>query len=70
MVGSAARVGSGACNQWSLEPDGAVIHGGLSLVVPVKRASEACVLCVAWPHGETVLEVIALQTWAGRGATA
>lgn len=56
------------CNQWSLEPDGAVMHGGLSLVVPVKRASEACVLRVAWPHGETALEVIALQTWAGRGA--
>ena len=44
------------------------MHGGLSLVVPVKRAGEACVLRVAWPHGETALEVIALQTWAGRGA--
>ncbi len=56
------------CERWSLEPDGAVMHGGLSLVVPVKRAGEACVLRVAWPHGETALEVIALQTWAGRGA--
>lgn len=56
------------CEQWSLEPDGAVMHGGLSLVVPVKRAGEACVLRVAWPHGETALEVIALQTWGGRGA--
>ena len=44
------------------------MHGGLSLVVPVKRAGEACVLRVAWPHGQTPLEVIALQTWAGCGA--
>lgn len=56
------------CHQWSLTIDGATMHGGLSLVVPVRRASEAFVLRVAWPHGATAEEIIALRAWDGRGA--
>ena len=56
------------CQHWSLELDGAAMHGGLSLVVPVRRAEEALVLRVAWPHGATGEEIIALRAWNGRGA--
>jgi streptomycin 6-kinase len=62
-----ARV-EGLCQRWSLEVDGAVMHGGLSLVVPVRRAGEAFVLRVAWPHGATAGEIIALRAWDGCGA--
>jgi streptomycin 6-kinase len=56
------------CEQWALEADGAVLHGGLSLVVPVLRNRERCVLRVAFPHGSTPSEVSALRAWNGRGA--
>jgi streptomycin 6-kinase len=52
--------------QWGLTVDGPVMHGGISLVVPVRRGDEPCVLKIAWVDIET--EVIALRAWDGRGA--
>ena len=56
--------------QWGLAVDGPPMHGGLSLVVPVRRDAEPCVLKIAWVDVET--EAIALRAWgwAGRRAAA
>jgi streptomycin 6-kinase len=54
------------CAQWGLVVDGSPMHGGLSLVVPVCRGDEPCVLKIAWVSVET--EAIALRAWDGRGA--
>ena len=54
------------CTQWGLVVDGPPMHGGLSLVVPVRRGDEPCVLKIAWVGVET--EAIALRAWDGRGA--
>jgi streptomycin 6-kinase len=54
------------CAHWGLAVDGPPMHGGLSLVVPVRRGDELCVLKIAWVGIET--EAIALRAWDGRGA--
>jgi streptomycin 6-kinase len=54
------------CAGWGLAVDGPTMHGGLSLVVPVRRGDELCVLKIAWVDVET--EAIALRAWDGRGA--
>jgi streptomycin 6-kinase len=54
------------CAQWGLAVDGPPMHGGMSLVVPVHRGDEPCVLKIAWVGVET--EAIALRAWDGRGA--
>lgn len=54
------------CDHWGLAVDGPPMYGGLSLVVPVRRGNEACVLKIAWVDVET--EAIALRAWDGRGA--
>ena len=56
------------CERWDLIPDGAPMHGGLSLVVPVRRAGELCVLKIGWVDECTMDEAMALQLWDGRGA--
>lgn len=56
------------CASWRLTPDGAPLHGGLGLVLPVRRAGEALVLKVSWPHAATAQEVAALSAWNGHGA--
>ncbi len=56
------------CAQWDLRIDGGVMHGYLSLVIPVRRGDEACVLKVAWQDESTKDEAAALAAWAGRGA--
>jgi streptomycin 6-kinase len=56
-------------DRWGCTPDGEVMHGGVGVVVPVRRASEeAAVLKVSFPHPGNVHEPDAFTTWSGRGA--
>jgi streptomycin 6-kinase len=55
--------------RWACTPDGAVMHGGVGVVVPVRRDSgEAVVLKVSFPHPGNVHEPDAFAAWDGRGA--
>ncbi|MFE3587560.1 aminoglycoside phosphotransferase family protein [Streptomyces niveus] len=58
--------------RWDHVPDGAVTHGGVGIVVPVRRrgdgAERASVLKVSFPHPGNVHEPDAFAVWAGRGA--
>lgn len=56
------------CRQWGLAMDGPPMHGGLSLVAPVRRGDENCVLKVGWPDENPAQEAIALSAWDGHGA--
>ncbi|MER7849232.1 aminoglycoside phosphotransferase family protein [Kitasatospora sp. NPDC096077] len=54
---------------WECVPDGEVMHGGVGVVVPVRRrGGEAAVLKVSFPHPGNVHEPDAFVAWAGRGA--
>jgi streptomycin 6-kinase len=59
------------CARWSLAIDGPPMHGGLSLVVPVRRHvgrdDEPRALKIAWVDDSTAHEVAALRAWDGRG---
>jgi streptomycin 6-kinase len=55
------------CNAWWLTVEGEPLHGYLGLVIPVRRASETCVLKLTWP-GDPDQEIAALQIWSGCGA--
>ncbi|MGJ5751753.1 aminoglycoside phosphotransferase family protein [Streptomyces puniciscabiei] len=56
--------------RWECRPDGAVTHGGVGLIVPVRRAASggAAVLKVSFPHPGNVHEPDAFAVWRGRGA--
>ncbi|MFD7022036.1 aminoglycoside phosphotransferase family protein [Promicromonospora sukumoe] len=55
--------------QWECTQDGAVLHGGVGIIVPVRRRSEgAAVLKVSFPHPGNVHEPDALAAWSGRGS--
>ncbi|WP_329560952.1 aminoglycoside phosphotransferase family protein [Kitasatospora sp. NBC_01266] len=57
--------------RWSCVPDGAVVHGGVGVVVPVRRrggGEGAAVLKVSFPHPGNVHEPDAFAAWGGRGA--
>ncbi|MFF3301683.1 aminoglycoside phosphotransferase family protein [Streptomyces sp. NPDC001741] len=55
--------------RWGCVPDGEVMHGGVGLVVPVRREGEGdAVLKVSFPHPGNVHEPDALVVWAGCGA--
>lgn len=55
--------------RWGCVPDGQVMHGGVGIIVPVRRrAGGAAVLKVSFPHPENVYEPDAFTAWAGRGA--
>lgn len=56
------------CRRWDLRPDGAVMHGYLGLVVPVRRGDERCVLKLSWRDAATAQEATALAAWDGHGA--
>lgn len=58
----------GICDRWGLRPDGAVMHGYLAVVVPVRRGQERLALKVGWIDDENRHEALALSTWDGRGA--
>ncbi|MBA4861204.1 kinase [Streptomyces sp. PSKA54] len=54
---------------WGCAPDGEVMHGGVGVIVPVRRRSEgAAVLKVSFPHPGNVHEPDAFAAWGGRGA--
>ncbi|MGW2647993.1 aminoglycoside phosphotransferase family protein [Streptomyces sp. NPDC001393] len=56
--------------RWECRPDGAVTHGGVGLIVPVRRvaSAETAVLKVSFPHPGNAHEPDAYAVWRGRGA--
>ncbi|WP_049563955.1 aminoglycoside phosphotransferase family protein [Streptomyces sp. SBT349] len=55
--------------RWQCVPDGEVMHGGVGIIVPVRRRDEeAAVLKVSFPHPGNVYEPDAFAAWGGRGA--
>jgi len=58
-------------DRWGCVLDGAATHGGVGLVVPVRRRDgAAAVLKVSFPHPGNVHEPDAFEAWQGRGAVA
>ncbi|MET9338388.1 aminoglycoside phosphotransferase family protein [Nonomuraea sp. NPDC003804] len=55
--------------RWGCAPDGQVLHGGVGVIVPVRRRDErTAVLKVSFPHPGNVHEPDAFAAWGGRGA--
>ena len=60
--------------RWQCVPDGAVTHGGVGLIVPVRQVQQmrqtqrAAVIKVSFPHPGNVAEPDAFEAWDGRGA--
>ena len=54
-------------DRWGLIEDGPPRHGGMSLVLPVRRRDEPLVLKVGWLNAATLDEGTALRWWDGRG---
>ncbi|MFI6653091.1 aminoglycoside phosphotransferase family protein [Streptomyces sp. NPDC050529] len=55
--------------RWDCVPDGEVMHGGVGVIVPVRRrAEESAVLKVSFPHPGNVHEPDAFVAWGGCGA--
>ncbi|MFD4765747.1 hypothetical protein [Streptomyces niveus] len=55
--------------RWDHVPDGAVTHGGVGIVLPVRRRGDgperASVLKVSFPHPGNVHEPDAFAVWGG-----
>ncbi|POX45127.1 aminoglycoside phosphotransferase family protein [Streptomyces sp. Ru72] len=55
--------------RWGCGPDGGVVHGGVGIIVPVRRGDGAtAVVKVSFPHPGNVHEPDAFVAWGGRGA--
>ncbi|MFI9048293.1 aminoglycoside phosphotransferase family protein [Streptomyces sp. NPDC053427] len=55
--------------RWGCLPDGEVVHGGVGVIVPVRRRAEGtAVLKVSFPHPGNRHEPDAFAAWGGRGA--
>ncbi|MFK4213072.1 aminoglycoside phosphotransferase family protein [Streptomyces sp. NPDC030920] len=55
--------------RWACVPDGEAMHGGVGVIVPVRRPAEgAAVMKVSFPHPGNVHEPDAFTAWGGRGA--
>ncbi|GGS20285.1 aminoglycoside O-phosphotransferase [Streptomyces nojiriensis] len=55
--------------RWECVPDGEVMHGGVGIIVPVRRREAVpAVLKVSFPHPGNVHEPDAFEAWGGRGA--
>ncbi|MFF1844223.1 aminoglycoside phosphotransferase family protein [Streptomyces sp. NPDC058217] len=55
--------------RWGCVPDGEVMHGGVGVIIPVRRRAEGtAVLKVSFPHPGNVHEPDAFSAWGGRGA--
>ena len=60
---------AGLLEEWELSSDGAMMHGFVALVAPVRTAGgRPAVLKVSFPDEESEHEHLALQHWGGRGA--
>ncbi|MDH6115260.1 streptomycin 6-kinase [Kitasatospora sp. MAP12-15] len=56
-------------DRWGCVPDGEVMHGGVGVIVPVRRRAEGtAVLKVSFPHPGNIHEPDAFAAWGGRGA--
>ncbi|WP_086821042.1 aminoglycoside phosphotransferase family protein [Allokutzneria sp. NRRL B-24872] len=55
-------------SRWECVLDGAVMNGEVGVIVPVRRAGEALVLKVSFPHPGNVHEPDAFAAWGGCGA--
>ncbi|MFI9786380.1 aminoglycoside phosphotransferase family protein [Kitasatospora sp. NPDC051984] len=59
----------GLLERWGCRPDGAVGHGQVGVVVPVRTADGGpAVLKVSFPHPGNAHEADAFAVWGGRGA--
>jgi streptomycin 6-kinase len=64
-----ARIVDELLERWECVPDGEVMHGGVGMIVPVRRrAGGTAVLKVSFPHPGNVHEPDAFAAWGGRGA--
>ncbi|MCX5394810.1 aminoglycoside phosphotransferase family protein [Streptomyces sp. NBC_00094] len=56
-------------DRWGCVPDGDVLHGGVGVIVPVRRSiGGTAALKVSFPHPGNVHEPDAFEAWDGRGA--
>ncbi|WP_406740602.1 aminoglycoside phosphotransferase family protein [Streptomyces atratus] len=55
-------------DRWDCVPDGEVMHGGVGVIVPVRRQADGAVVKVSFPHPGNVCEPDAFAAWGGRGA--
>ena len=53
---------------WNLSQDGNLMHGYLSVVVPVTCGGKHYALKVTWPDDYVKHEALALRLWRGNGA--
>ncbi|WP_369183914.1 aminoglycoside phosphotransferase family protein [Streptomyces sp. Y1] len=68
-VAELPRIVDELLERWGCSPDGEVTHGGVGLIVPVRRpATGPAVLKVSFPHPGNVHEPDAFAAWCGRGA--
>ncbi|MGC4946483.1 aminoglycoside phosphotransferase family protein [Streptomyces sp. DT224] len=62
---------SDLADTWGCTPDGRVMHGGVGVIVPVRRdGTPPAVLKVSFPHPGNDHEPDAFVAWGGRGAVA
>jgi streptomycin 6-kinase len=63
------RVVDELLGRWECVLDGEVMHGGVGVIVPVRRPDqERFELKVSFPHPGNVHEPDAFAAWGGRGA--
>ncbi|APE35230.1 hypothetical protein BOX37_16195 [Nocardia mangyaensis] len=55
--------------RWSCSPEGAVRHGNVGIIVPVRHSDlPPAAIKISFPHPGNVFEPDAFATWNGRGA--
>ncbi|WP_051951263.1 aminoglycoside phosphotransferase family protein [Actinacidiphila yeochonensis] len=68
-LGELGHISGELLDLWGCVPDGEVMHGGVGVVIPVRRrAGGAAVLKLSFPHPGNVHEPDAFAAWNGRGA--
>ena len=55
------------CVTWDLRVDGSVLHGGVSIAVPVSRNDQPCMLKISVRDDVNRFEAQSLEYWSGRG---
>ncbi|MEI8412360.1 MULTISPECIES: aminoglycoside phosphotransferase family protein [unclassified Kribbella] len=58
----------GLLSRWECSVDGAVTHGRVGVIVPVRCAAGSAVIKVSFPHPGNLHEPDALAAWGGGGA--